>query len=190
MFSRKACNLICKSALIAAIITVGPAIQAQDARIAIPGTAAYDALPSAIAPVASAVHASYSAQSQSFSTIHIPEANAIKPIQGISPEALPSRGKWLALSMVSSGAAEFDAYSTRRSIAAGNVEADPTMKPFAGSPAIYAAIQASPVVMDLVAYKMQRSRNGFIRHLWFVPQTTGTAMSLFAGAHNMSIASR
>lgn len=188
MFSRKHRNLICKSALIAAIVALGPAIQAQDARIALPGTAAYDALPSAIAPAASAVHASYS--SQSFSTIHIPEANAIKPIQGISAETLPSRRKWLALSLVSSGAAEFDAYSTRRSIAAGNVEADPTMKPFAGSPAIYAAIQASPVVADFIAYKMQRSRNAFIRHLWFVPQTTGTAMSLFAGAHNMSIASR
>jgi len=188
MFSRKARNLTIKSALIAAIIAVAPSIQAQDARIALPGTAAYDALPSAITPVATAVHTSYSAQS--YSTIHIPEANAIKPIQDVSPETLPSRRKWLALSLASSGAAEFDAYSTRRSIAAGNVETDPMMKPFAGSPAIYAAIQASPVVADLLAYKMQRSGNAFIRHLWFVPQTAGTAMSLFAGAHNMSIASR
>jgi hypothetical protein len=190
MFSRELRNLICKSALVIAIIAVGPAIQAQDARTALPGTAAYDALPSAISPAISAMHASYKVQDQSFSTIHIPEANEIKPIQEVSPETLPSRRKWLALSMVSSGAAEFDAYSTRRSIAAGNVEADPTMRPFAGSPAIYAAIQASPVVADFIAYKMQRSRNSFIRHLWFVPQTAGTTMSLVAGAHNMSIANR
>lgn len=188
MFSSKARNLIIKSALIAAIIAIAPAIQAQDGRIALPGSASYDALPSAITPVATAVHASYSAQS--YSTIRIPEANAIKPIQDVSPETLPSRRKWLALSLASSGAAEFDAYSTRRSIAAGNVESDPTMKPFAGSPAIYAAIQASPVIADFIAYKMQRNSNAFIRHLWFVPQTAGTAMSLFAGAHNMSIASR
>jgi len=188
MFSRELRNLICKSALITAIIAFGAATQAQDARIALPGTAAYDALPSAIAPAILPVRASLNAQS--YSTIHIPEANTIKPIQEVSPETLPSRRKWLALSMVSSGAAEFDAYSTRRSIAAGNVEADPTMKPFAGSPAIYAAIQASPVVADFIAFKMQRSRNAFIRHLWFVPQTTGTAMSLFAGAHNMSIVNR
>lgn len=190
MFSRNARNLISKSALIAAIIASAPAIQAQDARIAVPGTAAYDALPSAIVPVASTVRASYSSQTEPFSTIHIAETNEIKPIQGVSPETLPSRRKWVALSLVSSGAAEFDAYSTRRSIAAGNVESDPTMKPFANSPAIYAAVQASPVVADFIAYKMQRSRNGFVRHLWFIPQTTGTAMSLVAGAHNMSIASR
>lgn len=191
MFSSQLRNLICKSALIAAFIAIAPSIQAQNAGVAHPGTAAFDALPSAISPAlasASAVPASY--RSQTFSTIHIPEENAVKPVRNVQVESLPSRRKWLALAVASSGAAAFDAYSTRRSIAAGNVESNPMMRPFAGSPAIYVAIQASPLVMDYVAFKMQSSRNPFLRHLWFIPQTTGTAMSIFAGAHNMSIASR
>ncbi|HKQ86709.1 MAG TPA: hypothetical protein VJS43_08070 [Candidatus Acidoferrales bacterium] len=191
MISNQLRSLICKSALMAAVIAVAPSIQAQNAAIALPGTAAFDALPSAISPAlssASAVPASY--RSQTFSTIRIPEENAIKPVREVPVESLPSRRKWLALSIASSAAAEFDAYSTRRSIAAGNVESNPMMRPFAGSPAIYVAIQASPLVMDYVAFKMQSSHNLFLRHLWFIPQTTSTAMSIFAGAHNMSIASR
>jgi hypothetical protein len=191
MFSSQLRSLICKSALIAAIVAIGPSIRAQNAPIAHPGAAAFDALPSAISPAlssASAVPASY--RSQAFSTIRIPEENLIKPVQKVSVESLPSRKKWLALAIASSTAAAFDAYSTRRSIAAGNVESNPMMRPFASSPAIYVAIQASPLVMDYVAFKMQSSRNPFLRHLWFVPQASGTAMSLFAGAHNMSIASR
>ena len=184
-------TLIHKSAIIATVIGFAPILRAQHAPVALPGTAAFAALPNAISsavPSASVVRASYSAQS--FSTIHIPEASAIKPIREVSPEALPSRRKWLALSLASSAAAELDAYSTRRSLAAGNVEANPMMRPFAGSPAIYAAIQISPVVMDFAAFEMQRSRIPFIRHMWFIPQTTGTALSLFAGAHNLSISSR
>lgn len=190
MFSIQLRSLICKSALIAAIIAAAPCIQAQNAAV-VPGTTAFDALPSAISPAlstAAAVPASY--RSQTFSTIRIAKENLVKPAQKVSVESLPSRKKWLALAIASSSAAAFDAYSTRRSIAAGNVESNPMMRPFASSPAIYVAIQASPVVMDYVAFKMQSSHNPFLRHLWFIPQTTGTAMSIFAGAHNMSIASR
>jgi len=191
MFSNQLRNLICKSALIAAIVAIAPSIHAQNAAIARPGTAAFEALPSAISPAlpsVTAVPVSY--RSQTFSTIHIPEENVITPVRKVSAESLPSRRKWLALAVASSSAAAFDAYSTRRSIAAGNVESNPMMRPFAGSPAIYVAIQAGPLVMDYVAFKMQSSHNLFLRHLWFIPQTTGTAVSIFAGAHNMSIASR
>src|SRR5215469_13149050 len=113
MFSNNAYNLICKSALIVALVVAGPAMEAQDARIVLPGTAAYDALPSAVTPV-SAGHTALS--TQSYSTIHVPESNSIKPIKERGPEALPSRRQWLALTLLSSGAAEFDAYSTRRSV--------------------------------------------------------------------------
>ncbi|MGH9574156.1 MAG: hypothetical protein ACRD40_11580 [Candidatus Acidiferrales bacterium] len=191
MFSNRLRNLICKSALMAAVVAIAPSIQAQNASVAHPGTAAFDALPSALSPAlasASAVPASY--RSQTFSTVHIPEENLINPVRNIQVESLPSRRKWLALAVASSSAAAFDAYSTRRSIAAGNVESNPMMRPFAGSPAIYVAIQASPLVMDYIAFKMQSSRNPLLRHLWFIPQTTGTAMSIFAGVHNMSITSR
>lgn len=188
MLRHQLCRFLSKSALIAAIIALAPAIYAQNASVARPGTAAFDALPSAISPAlssASAMPASYS--SQALSTIRIPEENSVKPAREFGVESLPSRRKWLALSIASSAAAEFDAYSTRRSVATGNIESDPTMRPFAGSPAIYAAIQASPLVMDYVAFKMQRSHNLLIRHTWFLPQTAGTVMSILAGAHNLSI---
>ncbi len=178
--------LLYKFAFFAAIVTIAPTLHAQSTGAKLPASN-FSALPSALTPAASAVPASYSPQ---LSTIRIPQENAIKSGQNAGVESLPSRRKWLALSVVSSSAAEFDAYSTRRSIAAGNVEADPTMRPFAGSPAIYAAIQASPLVLDYAALRMQHSRLEFIRRMWWIPQTGGTAMSLFAGAHNFSISSR
>jgi hypothetical protein len=191
MFMRQLRSFVCKSVFSAAIITMAPALSAQNALTALPGSTAFEALPAAVSPAVSsvsAVPASYSAQT--FSAIHIPETDSTKPVRQTAVETLPSRRNWLMLSAVSSSAAAIDAYSTRRSITAGNVEADPTMKPFANSPAIYAATQASPLVMDYVAMKMQRSRNLFVRRMWWLPQTTGTAMSLFAGAHNLSLASR
>jgi hypothetical protein len=175
-----------KTAFFAAIIAAAPALQAQ--ATVLPGSAAYEALPAAISPAlapAAAVRASYS--SQTFSTIHIPDADKVQPVGKTAVEELPSHRNWMIFSALSSAAAEFDAYSTRRSVASGNVEADPTMKPFAGSPAIYVAIQASPLLMDYTALKMQHSRNLFLRRLWWLPQSTGTAMSLFAGTHNLSI---
>jgi hypothetical protein len=177
-----------KTAFFAVVIAFAPALQAQATTAILPSTSAYDALPAAVAPAltsASAVPASYS--SQTFSAIHIPDSDRIQPVRQTAVEELPSRRNWLILSAISSGAAEFDAYSTRRSVASGNVEDNPTMKPFAGSPAIYVAIQASPLVMDYAALKMQHSRNIFVRRMWWLPQSTGTAMSLFAGAHNLAI---
>jgi hypothetical protein len=190
MFNRKLRSFVSKSAFFAAIIAIAPAIQAQNTRAILPGSAAYDALPAAISPAvssASAVNASYS--TQTFSTIRIPDAPS-NSVSVTAVEKFPSRRSWLLLSAASSGAAALDAYSTRRSIAAGNVEANPIMRPFAGSPAIYVALQASPLVMDYAALKMQHSRNLFVRRLWWIPQTGGTAMSLFAGVHNLSIANR
>ncbi len=60
-------------------------------------------------------------QKQSFSTIRIPEAQP-KPIQFASAETFPSRKAWMALSLVQSGAATFDAYTTRQAIRHGAVE--------------------------------------------------------------------
>ena len=184
-------SLIFKAALIAGILALSPALRAQTARTGASGSLQFDALPSAISPAiesTASARASYSAQT--VSTIHISEQNTIKPTRNIGVESYPSRRGWLLLSAAAHGAATFDAYSTRQSIAAGNVETDPLIRPFANSPAIYAAIQASPLVMDFAALKMQHSSNHFVRRLWWVPQSTGAAMSLFAGAHNLSIAHR
>jgi hypothetical protein len=121
------------------------------------------------------------------STIRIPERNA-KPFNPVSPEAVPSRKTWLMLSIAEHSAATFDAYSTRRALENGAHEADPIMRPFAGSPAIYAAIQVCPLVADFAARKMQRSQNNFVRHTWWLPQAVGAGVYLFSGAHNMQVA--
>jgi hypothetical protein len=128
-------------------------------------------------------------QKQSFSTIRIPEAQP-KPIQFASAESFPSRKAWMALSLVQSGAATFDAYTTRQAIGHGAVEDDPTMRPFAHSPGLYAAIQVGPVLLDLLARHMQRSEHNVFRHTWWMPQSVATAGFLVSGVHNIGVANR
>jgi hypothetical protein len=96
-----------------------------------------------------------------------------------------SRRNWLLLVAADSAAATFDAYTTRRAIQSGAVEMNPMLKPFANSNGLYAAIQVSPVLMDVVAYKMQRSENRFTRRMWWLPQSLGTGVSLSAATHNL-----
>jgi hypothetical protein len=95
---------------------------------------------------------------------------------------------WYALTVASSGAAAFDAWSTRRAISGGyGTESNPFLRPFAGSGALYAATQVSPLVMDIIGRKMMTSRHSVLRKLWWLPQTAGTGMSLFAGVHNVGV---
>ena len=124
--------------------------------------------------------------SQSFSTMRIPEANE-KRYAIREAESAPARRNWLMLSIVEHSAATFDAYSTRQAVSRGAVEMDPLMRPFAHSPGIYAAIQVAPVLFDLLARHMQRSNYNFERRTWWVPQTASTGMSIFAGVHNLNI---
>jgi hypothetical protein len=95
---------------------------------------------------------------------------------------------WYGLVAVSHGAAVFDAWSTRRALS-GNygVEANPLMRPFAHSGAIYAATQVSPAFMDFLGRRMMVSHHGWIRKMWWVPQTAGTGVSFAAGAHNVGV---
>lgn len=104
------------------------------------------------------------------------------------PESLPSRRQWLALAIAEHAAATFDAISTRQAINRGAVEADPLMKPFAQSPAIYAAIQIAPVALDFAARRMQRSPNRLLNRTWWVPQSAAAGMFLFSGVHNVHVA--
>lgn len=127
---------------------------------------------------------------KSFETIRIPEANPGKQIGITSAEAYPSRKAWITLAIAEHSAAFFDAYSTRRAISRGAVEDDPMMRPFANSGAIYAAIQVGPVLLDLVSHKMQHSENGFVRRMWWIPQSVATSTSLFSAVHNMGVAKR
>lgn len=128
-----------------------------------------------------------SSDSQTLSTIRVPEIQPGKPQEIPMAERRRYTRSWLALSLVQHGAATFDAYSTRQSVSRGNVEDDPMMRPFAHSGAIYAAIQAGPVALDFIARRMQHSENGMIRKMWWVPQTVSTATFIFAGVHNLNV---
>lgn len=116
---------------------------------------------------------------------------AIQPVKpALSREYDNERQKkiWYALTAASSGAAAFDAWSTRRAISGGYAtETNPFLKPFAGSGALYAVTQVSPLVLDYVGRKMMTSRHSVLRKMWWLPQTAGTGMSMFAGVHNMGV---
>src|SRR5580693_4425569 len=72
------------------------------------------------------------------------------------PYETPTRRKlWYVLSISGSGAAAFDAWSTRRAISQGyGTEANPLLRPFSHSGAMYAATQVSPLVMDFIGKRM------------------------------------
>jgi len=126
---------------------------------------------------------------QTLSTVHIQPIQPTKPEEVKMAERPRYTKSWMALSLVQHGAATFDAYSTRQAVGRGAVEDDPLMRPFAHSGAIYAAIQAGPIAFDLIAHRMQHSEIGVVRRLWWVPQTISTATYIFAGAHNLNVAS-
>jgi hypothetical protein len=104
-------------------------------------------------------------------------------------ETPTQRRLWYALAITGSGAAAFDAWSTRRAISQHyGVEANPMLRPFSHSNAMYAATQVSPLVMDFVGKRMMTSHHQWMRSMWWLPQTAGTSMSLYAGVHNTRLA--
>ena len=122
-----------------------------------------------------------------------PAANpaAVKPVkpafqrEDVSQE---QKHEWYALVGVSSGAAVFDAWSTRRAVSGGfGTESNPFLKPFAPSNAIYVATQVSPLVMDFLGRKMMTSRHNWMRKAWWLPQMLGTNVSVSSAIHNVSI---
>jgi hypothetical protein len=141
-------------------------------------------------PKLSAVSLDSSTDSQTLSTVRVPEVQPGKPQEVTMAERRRYTRSWLALSLVQHGAATFDAYSTRQAISRGAKEDDPMMRPFAHSGVIYAAIQAGPVALDFIARRMQHSETGFIRRMWWVPQSMTTATFIFAGVHNLNVAGR
>src|SRR5580692_6229602 len=103
------------------------------------------------------------------------------------PYETPTRRKlWYVLSISGSGAAAFDAWSTRRAISQGyGTEANPLLRPFSHSGAMYAATQVSPLVMDFIGKRMMVSQHKWVRNMWWLPQSAGTSVSLYAGVHNV-----
>ena len=94
---------------------------------------------------------------------------------------------WRGLVIASSGAATFDAWSTRHTItASGAQELNPLLRPFAGNASLYAAIQVGPVLLDFAGKKMMYSRHSWVRRVWWVPQSASFVSSMFCGAHNLA----
>jgi len=94
---------------------------------------------------------------------------------------------WKGLVIATSGAATFDAWSTRRAISTyGAQELNPMLRPFAGNASLYAAIQVGPVLMDFVGKKMMYSSHPWVRRMWWVPQSASFVSSIFCGAHNVA----
>ncbi len=112
----------------------------------------------------------------------------VKPVLTRPRETPRQRKMWYALTIAGSGGAAFDAWSTRRAISGGyGQEANPFLRPFANSNAIYAVTQVSPAFMDYLGKRMMVSQNPWIRKLWWVPQVAGTGMSFASAAHNVSL---
>lgn len=108
-------------------------------------------------------------------------------VQDLRAENRRKELMWRGLIVASSGAATFDAYSTRYTITHdGAQEMNPLLKPFAGNGSLYVAIQVAPVALDYVGRKMMYSRHNWMRRMWWAPQSASFAMSLFSGAHNLA----
>jgi hypothetical protein len=113
----------------------------------------------------------------------------VKPAGHGGYETTRQRKIWYGLMATSHGAAAFDAWTTRRAISGGyGSEANPLMRPFANSGAIYAATQVSPAIMDYLGHRMMTSENHWMRRLWWLPQAAGTSLSFSAGIHNYRLA--
>jgi hypothetical protein len=119
---------------------------------------------------------------------------AAQPFQPVRPvftrprETPRQRKMWYALAVAGHSGAAFDAWSTHRAVSGGyGQEANPLLRPFAHSNAIYAATQVSPAVMDFLGKRMMVSQHGWLRKMWWLPQAAGAGISFASGAHNVGV---
>lgn len=113
----------------------------------------------------------------------------IKPGEDSPRETRTKRRVWYTLMLAGHGGAAFDAWSTRRAVSQGyGTEANPLLRPFANSGAMYAATQLSPLLMDLLGKRMITSRHRWVRRVWWLPQAAVMGMSIGAGVHNLELA--
>ena len=113
---------------------------------------------------------------------------AVKPAI-IGPRETPRQRKiWYGLMVAGHSGAAFDAWSTKRAVVGGyGQEANPFLRPFANSNAIYAATQLSPAFMDYLGKKMMMNERGWVRKMWWLPQVAGAGFSFASGAHNVGV---
>jgi hypothetical protein len=113
---------------------------------------------------------------------------AVKPVI-LRPRETPRQRKiWYGLAIAAHSGAAFDAWTTHRAVAGGyGQEANPFLRPYASSNAIYAATQVSPLVMDLIGKRMMVSQRGWVRKIWWLPQAAGASVSFMSGTHNLGV---
>jgi hypothetical protein len=112
----------------------------------------------------------------------------IKPALRRPRETRGERVEWYSLMFVGHSAAAFDAWSTRRAVSQHyGSEANPMLRPFSHSGAMYAATQASPAFMDFLGKRMMVSQSRWVRRMWWLPQIAGSGFSLAAGVHNFNV---
>lgn len=119
-----------------------------------------------------------------------PPPALIAPVRPLTAEKPMPRftRSWLALTAIQHTAATVDAWSTRRGMNTGRAhETNPLLASFAGSNALYPAMQITPAVMDVVGLRFQHSRNHVLRKVWWVPQVASTAVHLWAISNNMRV---
>lgn len=116
----------------------------------------------------------------------------VQPVQPVRQalirprESSRQRKLWYGLAFAGSAGAAFDAWSTRRALSNNaGTEANPLLRPFAHSNALYAATQVSPLLMDYFGKRMMVSEHQWLRRVWWLPQAAGTTLSFVAGAHNV-----
>ncbi len=115
--------------------------------------------------------------------------------EGADPPAfLPQRKAdkqkyvWYGLAVAGHVAAAFDAWSTRRVLGSGRGhEANPLLRPFAGSGVLYAAVQVGPTLGDYLGMRMRTSQKLWVRRLWWLPQAASAASSITVGVHNLRV---
>jgi len=112
----------------------------------------------------------------------------VRPVVTRPRETPWQRRIWYGLAMAGHSGAAFDGWTTHRAVAGGyGQEANPFLRPFAHSYAIYAATQVSPLVMDYLGKRMMMSQHGWVRKIWWLPQTAGASVSFLSGAHNVGV---
>jgi hypothetical protein len=120
-----------------------------------------------------------------------PGSQPFRPVKPavIRPRETPTQRKiWYGLLVAGHAGAAFDAWSTHRAVTGGyGQEANPFLRPYANSNAIYVATQVSPAVMDYWGKRMMTSQHGWMRRIWWLPQAAGAGMSFASGAHNVSV---
>jgi hypothetical protein len=112
----------------------------------------------------------------------------VKPVFSRPRETPRRRNMWYGLALAGHSGAAFDAWSTHRAVAGGyGQEANPFLRPFAHSNAIYAATQVSPLAMDFLGKRLLVSQHGWVRKMWWLPQTAGASLSFASGVHNVGV---